>query len=88
VTWLESSLRISTTFETSDEFTLVLVRDCCVCSEFATYSVLQAFLALGKEVVAEIGSGDELSKKIYASYQQFRALIMGLERHRRTRLPK
>ena len=39
-------------------------------------SVLKAFLALSKDVVAEIGSGDELSKKIYASYQQFRASIM------------
>ena len=26
--------------------------------------------------IAEIGSGDELSKKIYASYQRFRASIM------------
>jgi TRAP-type mannitol/chloroaromatic compound transport system substrate-binding protein len=39
-------------------------------------SLLKAFLAISKEVVAEIGSGDELSKKIYASYQQFRASIM------------
>jgi TRAP-type mannitol/chloroaromatic compound transport system substrate-binding protein len=39
-------------------------------------SLLKAFLAISKDVVAEIGSGDELSKKIYASYQQFRASIM------------
>ena len=39
-------------------------------------SILKAFLAISKDVVAEIGSGDELSKKIYASYQQFRASIM------------
>jgi TRAP-type mannitol/chloroaromatic compound transport system substrate-binding protein len=39
-------------------------------------SILKAFLAVSKEVVAEVGSGDELSKKIYASYQQFRALII------------
>ncbi len=39
-------------------------------------SVLKAFLAISKDVVAEIGSGDELSRKIYASYQQFRASIM------------
>ena len=39
-------------------------------------SVLKAFLALSKDVVAEAGSGDDLSKKIYASYQQFRASIM------------
>jgi TRAP-type mannitol/chloroaromatic compound transport system substrate-binding protein len=38
--------------------------------------VLKAFLAISKDVVAEAGSGDELSKKIYASYQQFRASIM------------
>jgi TRAP-type mannitol/chloroaromatic compound transport system substrate-binding protein len=39
-------------------------------------SLLKAMLALSMDVVAEIGSGDELSKKIYASYQQFRASIM------------
>ena len=39
-------------------------------------SLLKAFLKLSKDVVAEIGAGDELSKKIYASYQQFRASIM------------
>jgi TRAP-type mannitol/chloroaromatic compound transport system substrate-binding protein len=39
-------------------------------------SILKAFLALSKDVVAEAGSGDELSRKIYASYQQFRASIM------------
>ena len=39
-------------------------------------SILKAFLAISKDVVAEAGSGDELSKKIYASFQQFRASIM------------
>jgi TRAP-type mannitol/chloroaromatic compound transport system substrate-binding protein len=39
-------------------------------------SLLKAFLAISKDVVAEAGSGDDLSKKIYASYQQFRASIM------------
>jgi TRAP-type mannitol/chloroaromatic compound transport system substrate-binding protein len=39
-------------------------------------SVLKAFLAVSKDVVAEAGSRDELSRKIYASYQQFRASIM------------
>jgi TRAP-type mannitol/chloroaromatic compound transport system substrate-binding protein len=39
-------------------------------------SVLKALFAISKDVVAEIGSGDELSRKIYASYQQFRASIM------------
>jgi TRAP-type mannitol/chloroaromatic compound transport system substrate-binding protein len=39
-------------------------------------SLLKTFLAISKDVVAEIGSGDEVSKKIYESYQQFRASIM------------
>jgi len=39
-------------------------------------SLLKTFLQITKDVVAEIGSGDELSKKIYASYQQFYASIM------------
>jgi TRAP-type mannitol/chloroaromatic compound transport system substrate-binding protein len=39
-------------------------------------SVLRAFLATSKDVVAEAGSGDELSRKIYQSYVQFRASIM------------
>ena len=38
-------------------------------------SVLKALLAVSKDVVAEIGSGDELSRKIYASYSQFRASV-------------
>ena len=49
-------------------------------------ALLKAFDEISKDVVAEIGSGDELSRKIYASYQQFRALDHGLERHLRTRL--
>jgi hypothetical protein len=36
-------------------------------------SLLKAFLAISKDVVAEIGSGDELSKKIYASRRARRA---------------
>jgi TRAP-type mannitol/chloroaromatic compound transport system substrate-binding protein len=39
-------------------------------------SLLTAFVAMSKDVVAEAGSGDDLSRKIYASYQQFRASIM------------
>jgi TRAP-type mannitol/chloroaromatic compound transport system substrate-binding protein len=39
-------------------------------------SLLKAFLATSNEVVAELGAGSELSKKIYASYQQFRGSIM------------
>jgi TRAP-type mannitol/chloroaromatic compound transport system substrate-binding protein len=39
-------------------------------------SLLKAFLAVSKDVVADIGSRDELSRKIYARYQQFRTSIM------------
>ena len=39
-------------------------------------SLLKTFREISKDVVAEIGSGDDLSRKIYASYQQFRASIM------------
>jgi TRAP-type mannitol/chloroaromatic compound transport system substrate-binding protein len=38
-------------------------------------SLLKAFLEISKGVVAEIGAGDDLSRKIHASYQQFRAPI-------------
>jgi TRAP-type mannitol/chloroaromatic compound transport system substrate-binding protein len=38
-------------------------------------SVLKALLTISRDVVAEIGSGDELSRKIYASYEQFRTSI-------------
>ena len=39
-------------------------------------SLLKALLALSRDVVAEIGADHELSRKIHASYQQFRASIM------------
>jgi TRAP-type mannitol/chloroaromatic compound transport system substrate-binding protein len=39
-------------------------------------SLLKAFLQISNEVVAEVGSDDELSRKIYASYEQFRTSIM------------
>jgi TRAP-type mannitol/chloroaromatic compound transport system substrate-binding protein len=39
-------------------------------------ALLKAFLAISKEVVAEIGSADELSRKIYQSYMKFLASIM------------
>src|SRR5215475_6257230 len=39
-------------------------------------SLLKAFLAVSNDVVAEIGARDELSRKIYASYQEFRVSIM------------
>ena len=38
-------------------------------------SALNTIHGISKDVVAEIGSRDELSKKIYASYLQFRNLI-------------
>src|SRR5262245_26090405 len=38
-------------------------------------SLLKVFREISKDVVAEIGSGDELSKQIYSSYQRFRASI-------------
>src|SRR5262249_32986866 len=39
-------------------------------------SVLKVLHTISKEVVAEAGSRDDLSRKIYASYQQFRPSIM------------
>jgi TRAP-type mannitol/chloroaromatic compound transport system substrate-binding protein len=39
-------------------------------------SLLKVMLTISKDVVAEAGSRDDLSKKIYASYEQFRASIM------------
>jgi TRAP-type mannitol/chloroaromatic compound transport system substrate-binding protein len=39
-------------------------------------SLLKAFFQIAKDVVAEAGSGDDLARKIYASYHQFRAAIM------------
>ena len=38
-------------------------------------SVLNTIHGISRDVVAELGSRDELSKKIYASYLQFRDLI-------------
>jgi TRAP-type mannitol/chloroaromatic compound transport system substrate-binding protein len=39
-------------------------------------AMLKAFHDVGKDVVAAAGSGDDVSRKVYASYQRFRALIM------------
>jgi TRAP-type mannitol/chloroaromatic compound transport system substrate-binding protein len=39
-------------------------------------TILKAFIAISKDVVAEIGAGDNLSKKIYTSYEQFRMSMM------------
>jgi TRAP-type mannitol/chloroaromatic compound transport system substrate-binding protein len=39
-------------------------------------SLLKLFFEVSQDVVAEAGSGDEISRKIYDSYQQFRASIM------------
>jgi TRAP-type mannitol/chloroaromatic compound transport system substrate-binding protein len=38
-------------------------------------SLLKAFHEISNDVVAQAGSGDDLSRKIYASYQQFRASV-------------
>jgi TRAP-type mannitol/chloroaromatic compound transport system substrate-binding protein len=38
--------------------------------------LLKAFHEISKEVVAAAGSGDELSRRIHSSYQQFRGTIM------------
>ena len=40
-------------------------------------AMLKAFAEISRDVVARAGSGDALSKKIYTSYQEFRALIAG-----------
>jgi TRAP-type mannitol/chloroaromatic compound transport system substrate-binding protein len=39
-------------------------------------AMLKAFRQIGEEVVAAAGSGDEIARKIYASYLQFRTSIM------------
>jgi TRAP-type mannitol/chloroaromatic compound transport system substrate-binding protein len=39
-------------------------------------TALKAFHEISKDVVAQAGSGDDISRRIYASYQQFRASIM------------
>jgi TRAP-type mannitol/chloroaromatic compound transport system substrate-binding protein len=39
-------------------------------------SLLKVFAEISKDVVAKVGSGDDLSKKIRASYEQFHASIM------------
>jgi TRAP-type mannitol/chloroaromatic compound transport system substrate-binding protein len=39
-------------------------------------AILKAFLATSKDVVAQAGLGDHVSRKIYASYQHFQELIM------------
>jgi TRAP-type mannitol/chloroaromatic compound transport system substrate-binding protein len=39
-------------------------------------ALLKTFLDITKDVVSEIGTTDNISKKIYSSYEQFRASIM------------
>lgn len=39
-------------------------------------SLLKTFHEISKDVIAAAGSGDDLSRKIYASYQRFRAVIV------------
>ena len=38
-------------------------------------SLLKTFFDISNDVVAEVGSSDDLSRKIYASYRQFLGLI-------------
>jgi TRAP-type mannitol/chloroaromatic compound transport system substrate-binding protein len=38
-------------------------------------SMLRAFAEISEDVVARVGSGDDLSRNIYASYMEFRSLI-------------
>jgi TRAP-type mannitol/chloroaromatic compound transport system substrate-binding protein len=38
--------------------------------------MIKAFLTHSRDVVAEAGTGDELSRKIYASYRDFRTAVM------------
>jgi TRAP-type mannitol/chloroaromatic compound transport system substrate-binding protein len=40
-------------------------------------SLLRALRKLSEEVVAEVGAGDEITRRTYASYQQFRESIIG-----------
>jgi TRAP-type mannitol/chloroaromatic compound transport system substrate-binding protein len=40
-------------------------------------ALLKQFLRISQDVIAEAGSSDDHSRKIYASYQQFRASIIG-----------
>jgi TRAP-type mannitol/chloroaromatic compound transport system substrate-binding protein len=40
------------------------------------HSMLKAFHKISKDVVAAAGSGDDIARKVYRSYQQFRALIV------------
>jgi TRAP-type mannitol/chloroaromatic compound transport system substrate-binding protein len=48
------------------------------CPELARADIgrLKALFAISKDVVAEISAGDDLSRKIYASYEQFRTSVM------------
>jgi TRAP-type mannitol/chloroaromatic compound transport system substrate-binding protein len=39
-------------------------------------TLLRRFLEISRDVVAEIGSHDEISRTIYKSYEAFRASIM------------
>jgi hypothetical protein len=41
--------------------------------------MLRTFAEISKDVVAEAGSGDDLSKEIYRSYLEFRTLIPGMD---------
>ncbi|NIR32034.1 MAG: TRAP transporter substrate-binding protein [Gammaproteobacteria bacterium] len=40
-------------------------------------AILKTFAEISNDLVAEVGSGDDLSRKIYRSYLEFRSLIRG-----------
>ncbi|HWT30670.1 MAG TPA: hypothetical protein VN240_06535, partial [Propylenella sp.] len=37
-------------------------------------AIVRTFAEISRDIVAELGSGDDLSRKIFGSYAQFRAL--------------
>jgi TRAP-type mannitol/chloroaromatic compound transport system substrate-binding protein len=51
-------------------------------------SVLKALLTISRDVVAEIGSGDDLFQENLCKLPAVPRVHHGLERHRRTRLPQ
>ena len=51
-------------------------------------SLLKTFFEISKDVVTEIGGGDELSRKIYYELPAIPRVDQRLERYRRARIPK
>ena len=64
-------------FDANNAFSLRKLRDegTTKILKFDNY-LLKAFLETSRDVVADVGIGDELSRKVYASYQQFRSMIV------------